>query len=411
MKNKKAQLAAVSTVLFIVLFSLGTWLSLRKPLWTDEINSQARGIDIFSYKDILLGEFPEVNLCPLFYLTQETISRIFHYRFPLPWMQEWSIYEPTSQWLLRLAPNLFMSLALMAIFIFFSLYESYWAGAFSLLMSFSSFMVWFYWVEARPYSLWFLLTTLQTILLFSILRHNENDHALWKWMIVIHLLLAFTIFFSAPQIVVVSLLLWCYKKRHLGIYIFLTYLPLAVCLFYYFSVKKLYKFTTMNLLEMGQQMFSALFYIPWEKNWLELISLVQLNVPQEWLLMLGGYAIYLSAIFIQQKREKIEKQYLTKRIDRKVFFLLPMLFWLSSLVILVYFKYLIEIKEGLVVSERYFIYLVPVFILSLTFATVDILNRFKENLWVRINLGLAVGGLVFLGALKTYLKILSLGLY
>ena len=219
----------IAAALFLLFLSTGNYLAQRKPLWNDEIYTQVRTLDRLSYQDILLNRMTEGNNCPLFYLIQKGICDAFHYKFPFVWDGEWYVGDLPSQMILRIGSNVFMALSLTAVFYFFARYYSGLAGFYSLFISMSSFMVWAYFAEARPYALWFFLTTLQSLLF---LRATVPSR-IWRWLAVVHLFLALTITFSAVQILIVSGLLWFLREKDWKRYVFLTGIPISVCFFYY----------------------------------------------------------------------------------------------------------------------------------------------------------------------------------
>src|SRR6185295_844334 len=109
---------------------LGHELSLRRPLWNDEIYTQTTVIDPRLYSDIIFFRIKKLegNSCPLFYVIQKGISDLFQYHFPLSWEHEWSVAEEGSQVIMRLSSNLFMSLSIALLVYFFARYYSWAAG-------------------------------------------------------------------------------------------------------------------------------------------------------------------------------------------------------------------------------------------------------------------------------------------
>jgi len=212
--NTSTSIRIFTLGVFIICLAIGFWLAARKPLWNDEIYTQTNSIEKFSYKGIILMKFEEGNISPLFYLTQKFICDLFQYRFPIIWKGEWYIADLKSQIIMRVGPNIFMSLAITLIFYYFFKNGSLLLGLYSLVGSLSTFMVLAYWVEARPYALWFFLTTWQLLIFMSILKQRESQDMLWKTFVVVNILLAFTVVFSAWQTAVLSGLLWAYKEKN-----------------------------------------------------------------------------------------------------------------------------------------------------------------------------------------------------
>src|SRR3989338_4552810 len=163
--KQKLPLKILTGFLFLILLAIGFVLAVRKPLWNDEIFTQTRNIDQASYAAILTGKIVEGNNCPIFYLIQKGVCDLVQYRFPKVWdSREWEFSDLRSQLILRIMPNIFTAGTLAIIFYFFARYYSFGAGVYGLLVALSSLMVWGYWVEARPYPLWFFLTIVQSML-------------------------------------------------------------------------------------------------------------------------------------------------------------------------------------------------------------------------------------------------------
>ena len=216
---------------------IGFNLAQRKPIWNDEILTQTAAIDKLSYGQIMLGIIKgEGNNHPLFYLIQKATCDLNHYRFPKAWEGEYLFSDPRSQMIMRIAPNIFMSLSVILLFYFFSSCYSWGVGLYTLLLAFSSSMTWIFWAEARPYSLWFFLSVVQSLLLLDVIRKRRFEPLVYRAFVMIHFLLALTAIVSILQIAVISILFWfLIKERRLASYIYLTFLPIGVSAFYYFQ--------------------------------------------------------------------------------------------------------------------------------------------------------------------------------
>src|SRR5207244_2779711 len=125
----------------------------------------------------------------------------------------WNFNDQWTQFLLRISPNFFMSLTLTLIFYFFSRYYSIGLGVYAFLVSISSWMVWMYWVEARPYAQWFFLTTVQLLIFIRLLKEEKDNGRLWNMLLAVNIILSLTIMFSAAQILVVSSALMLFIKN------------------------------------------------------------------------------------------------------------------------------------------------------------------------------------------------------
>ena len=155
----------LSAGVFFILLAGGFLLSQHKLLWRDEIFTQQSAIDTHSYLDLLTSKIPDGNKNPLFYIIQKAVCDISSFHLPVTYSKEQNfIRDIPSQIILRIPSNIYMSLALALIFYFFARFVSVLAAFYALSVALVSPMVWMYWVEARPYSLWFLLTTIQLLL-------------------------------------------------------------------------------------------------------------------------------------------------------------------------------------------------------------------------------------------------------
>lgn len=225
-------------VLFVVLFAFGLLLAQLKPLWNDELYSQVYSVEKMSYAQILLGQVPEGNNSPLFYLLQKAVCDVAHFQLPFVWEKQWNIGQPQAQMILRLMPNFFMSLALAVIFYMIAVEYSWLAGGYAFVTALASSAVWVYWAEARPYALWFALTTLQILCFVRFIRHPKTRQLMRRFLIGIHFLLSITAVFGAVQVFIVSWLLFLFYEKKLTHYVLLLFLPLALG-FYYFLTRRI----------------------------------------------------------------------------------------------------------------------------------------------------------------------------
>ena len=218
------------------------WLNIayKKPLWNDELYSQVASIQGQSYWGMFSGHIQEGNITPLFYLVQKAWADLCHYQTPQFWLQgQWGYNHPFSNGFLRVWPVVSMAAGIAAIFYYFCARWNAWTGLYSLLVSLSSFMVWSYAFQARPYALWFLLTALQMIALLCFIDAADKDKDRYlRWLNVLHWLLAFTVVFSVIQNFASCLVLGLSKERRWRTYAGLGIAPAAVSLFYYFLSPK-----------------------------------------------------------------------------------------------------------------------------------------------------------------------------
>lgn len=398
----------LSVIMFMICLITGALLSSQKLLWTDELHTQINTVDHFNYSGILTGQFPEGNLCPLFYIIQETVSKIFHYHFSLPWKGENSIYDLPSQLLLRIPSNICVSIAVTLLFWFFARFYSLPAGWLALTTTLSCAMVWSYWVEARPYSLWFLLSTIQSLLLLHVIRYPQKNQNAWLWMGAVHILLSTCVIFSAPQILVVSCLFWIANEKKWFKYLWITALPATLCYFYYLMSKRIYGWLPANAGENILSLFSVknLAMEEFIKKWDMFISI---NVPFLWLLFFLVCACFL--LINRLKKTQPASQTSIKK-ETKAFLALTFLLLASAFVIL---KILDLWKSASVgnysISERYFIFLVPTGVITFILSSLYLLEVYQNDRWMRWNIKAGIAGMLLWTGLQTYFYIISLGLY
>ena len=365
--------------------SLGTHLSQYRKLWNDEIYSQTYSIEPLSYKKILLGHVPEGNNCPMFYVLQKALCDITQYRFPGPWSGQWYVYEPESQIVLRIVSNIFMSTSIALIFYFFVRFYSIHCGLFALLATFATPMVWLYWVEARPYGLLFLLTTLQSLIFMLIMRGKKNFDKEWLWLALTHIALSLTISLGVIQFLITSTLLWIFKERRPYRYLFMTVIPLILSVAYYVRSPK-YQFRFRES--------------PWE--------LMVENVPREYFVILLAYLAVACYFMIFARGKKGP----TMDVGSVQYFLFSGLMFLGASCVLCLLNWKADdVSDSFAVSSRYFIFLVPVSIIAGTIGVRELWRVFKDDVWMRANVAIAILGLMMLSACKTQIAVLNSGIF
>lgn len=380
LRLKKHYLHVLCAIFSLVLLSIGFNLARHKPLWTDEIYSQTVSISRFSYLDIFLGRVKEGNTCPLFYLMQKVICAPTPDQRPSSGLESW---DQHAQFQLRISPVFFMSAAMVAIFYWFARYYSLPVGIYALGICLSSPMVWSYWAEARPYALWFFLTTLQSLLFLSILRQERLNARLWRGLAVSHWLLALTVITSMGQILAVSALLWVFKERSWKRYLSLTALPLMICLYYY-----------------GRSSLSPL----WVPN--DFMRLIYPSVSAQ---QMGLFVVYTVFLVVSFLRAKAAQKSLFVASEAGRFGVL------TALMLIVAFAYLVFYKcqetpaqRGHELPVRQFIFLTPVGIMATTLFSLQLLQAVKNHAWIRINVALALGGLMGVHFLRNCFSIIGI---
>lgn len=377
----------ISICLFLTLFTFGFWLSQHKPLWNDEIFSQVENIEVYSYSDIFYAQMKdEGNKCPLFYVLQKAITQISGYKFPFKWEQEWLIEDAYSQFLLRIQPNFFMSLSIVLIFFYFSKQYSIATGCYAFLLSISSIMVWAYWLDARPYALWFFLTTAQSLLFLEAVQ-NDNEDCL-TWLGLTHLALAFTVVIGGLQILICSFYVWLFTTKNSQRYFLLTWIPLIISFFYFYNTPKV---------------LTTYMSLP------HAIDLFFINFSLERFMVVGGYACVFAfwawnhPYSKEGRGDSASYKYLS--------FLLSLLFATGVLFYMYETHSTAKSEAGFKIHERYFIYLAPIEIIATALFSREIFNEFRNNFWTRSNIIISLTGILFIQAIRTYYEIYALALY
>lgn len=372
----------VCLVLFAACSWTGSQLALRKPLWNDEIYTQVKGIERHSYAGILRGDLAEGNNFPLFYLLQKGVTDFIGYRFEGEWQGEWNVSDWKGQVVLRLTSIWLMALSLTVLFLFFWKEYGWPAGVYAFLTGLSSYMVWAYWAEARPYALWFFLTTVELLVFLRILRKGERLPAWGGFLAVVHVLLSLTIVFGVVQAAAVSFVLWMFHDRNLRPYLGLLVLPAVIGMFYFFHSPGM-QFRLVH--PPGVLIFPAF--------------------PVERLALIGAYTVGLGIYFLRKDRNVFafrESRYAG----------LVVLFLMITAGILLIFKWNSAPGiQGFEVSERYFIYLTPLSIIAVMVIGLHAGEMGRNSAWMRWNLAVLFGGLLIWRMMATLSALAASGLY
>ncbi len=223
-------------------------------------------------------------------------------------------------------------------------------------------------VEARPYALWILLTTIQVLSFLIVVKGGPDQKRFLSSLTVIHFLLAFTVMLSLPQIALVSSLLWIYGFREKRRYVFLLLLPVLIAMTYYVIAPK-YPFGLVFTFDqyLRANISRDRFYIFWL-----------------FLLVLGCY-------WGQQKLK------MRSLINSEVLKGLPALgLFCGAVGCAVSLLLLFKIKEGPVVqfpvSEKYFIFLAPVGIIAVTIFADAVIRSLRPR-WMQWIFAVGVLGL------------------
>jgi len=355
MKNN-LYIRILGAIVFIALLFFGFRTASQKPLWNDEIYSQIASVETLSYSEILLGRVNEGNACPLFYLTQKAVGDIMGYKTPLEWRVKakvWDFDRYEDRIVLRIVPVLFTALTIWLIFSYFANFYSLATAFFSLLLSLSTAMFLQYGVEARPYALWIFLTTVQVFIFLRLIESSHNRNNLLRWLSVIHILLSFTVILSLAQVALICSLLWVYgerSEREWRRYVFLFIMPALIAITFWLVSPK--------------YPFGLVFTVD---------QYLRANISRDRFYLFWLFVLALSVYGIQQKAKRFNV------ISNEILKGLPAFAIFCGAVaaacsLLVIFK----IKQGpevqFPVSEKYFIFLAPVGVITLT-SLVDAMVR------------------------------------
>jgi hypothetical protein len=384
MKTSRVTIATILVLLLCLM--IGFWLASIKPIWNDELYTQINTIDTKSYGDILFLRFEEGNSSPLFYLTQKGICDLLRFRFPQEWNGEWEIQDLRSQLIMRIQPNLCMSLGLALLFGFFASGYSFASAVYALLIALSSFMVWAYWAESRPYALWFLLSMAQSLVFLLMLKQGRSNNSLWRILAVTHLLLALSVIFGVIQIVIVSVLLWISGEKNWKRHLLMTMIPAVICLFYY-GVSPHYKFHFTDT--------------PFE--------VIGASLPKDRLAILTVYAIFVLFYFLQKKMRWMKIFSDGAILEGAPYLVCSFLMLAAAGIVVFLFKRSETPGQGFMISNRYFMYLAPVGILAVSLSSLSMVRTSFRRKPVLLGIMMTLAALLIFRAIRTYS--LAIGVY
>ncbi len=366
-------------VVLAALLCLGFALAHHHPMWNDEINSFVYSIHDIPYTAILNGKITEGNNAPLFYLIQKVLCDIVRYNIPHPWTyHDWSYKDIHAQVFLRIQPVIFMSIALLLMFRYFLRHYGWLTAGYSLMVAVSSFMVWAYYVESRPYALWFLLTTIQAFLLLRLFEDKKPSIKFWRSLTVVHILMSFTVFLSVIQITVASALLWLWCEKDVRKYILPTAVPLLIAMYYHCRAS-----------HFGFWFFDS----P--------LQLIKANIPLDRMLILGVFGLLLLGCAAPWQRIFKNFYRCEPMAAIKGYFTFTILMVLAGAAML-FLMAATENHNGFQVSNRYLIQLTPIGIIAIVLCSVHMLRAFASRRLVWLVLIVGLGGLLMFRCLRTY---------
>lgn len=343
----------LSFIVFLACCAIGLTLSSRNPIENDESYSQHESTQNLSYIDILQGKVREGNNCPLFYVLQKAFGQIIGFNLKTRWVTEQFVCEDNAQWIMRLLPVLFMSAAMALCFYYFIRRYNLFAAIIILLLFLTSHMIWIYWAQNRPYSLWILLTSAQTILLIEYFVFKNETRKFWTVLGVTHWLLCLCSGFGLIQTLLA--LLFIRKK-----WFFIFIAPALIGVMYAMLTPK------------------YPFRVPTE--WM---SLIFSNLSLERLVFLAVGAFFLKKF-------------------------MPLSLWLCGLVgigitliVAIYLQHTTG-NAGFELSARYLLFLLPASIIVLNLYLQEMIKTHQKNPLVLLALIQAVFFIIMMGAWRTF---------
>lgn len=385
MKNSKSLIAAI--LVFVACLCAGFRIASHKLLWTDEFYSQASSVQGISYPDQLLGRIPEGGNAPLFYAIQKTFLQLIHYQSPSQWLLGNWHNDTDAQILLRINPVIFMSLSVGLVFYYFCRRYSLGIGFYSFFIYLSSYMLWAYWAEARPYALVVFLTTVQSIIFLNIIdqKPKSNNSNAGVKLAAVNILLSLTSILCLGEILAVSVLWWAFKERDWKKYVTVTLLPLILSLFYYAHAPKYH------------------FYF----GGLSPEQLIRDNVSRERFDVLFIFLL-LVCIYWAGRKNKMLKEAINPEILKPLPYVYFMLLVLAaSAGVLGLFAMHATPGQGFPITSRYFIYLTPIGVIATVILTVSLFKSLSKNRWLQWPLVAIIGFLLIQHFLKTLPKAIS----
>jgi len=369
-KNSKSFIFSI--LVFMGCLCVGFWIAGHRSLWTDEFYSQIASIHNLSYADQCLGRIPEGGNTPLFYVLQKAFLQLIRFQTPAPWFGHHWKGDAFSQIVLRINPVFFMSLSVGLVFFYFCRKYSLWIGFYSLFIYISSYMLWAYWAEARPYALVVFLTTVQSIILLNRIdqRSAPDRGSAWLMLAGINILLSLTSILSLGEILAVSIIWWALKERDWKKYLLITLLPIVIVLFYYTHAPK----------------YQFFFGLSPEQ-------LIRDNIPRQYFDVVFIFFALLVAYVVCLKN-KVFKDVISEEILKPVFYVIFLALVLAaSAAVICIFALHAKQGQGFPVTSRYFIYLTPIGVMATTILTVTI---FKSLSGYRLIQGVLMGLIILL---------------
>jgi hypothetical protein len=369
---------AVGTGIFLVVVVLGLWQSALRPLWTDEVFSQAN-VESVGLKKILLGRFGEGANSPVFYLVQMALTKAVGYRMPERARRTMLLADSRSMILLRAPAVLFVAATATVLFYYFAAHFGMIWGVLSALALLFSPELWVHMAEARPYALWCLLAVIQVLVALSL---YSRGRARPGHFLLVNVLLAFVMPISILQIVFLGGVLWVFGRQRSLLMASAVIVPVAIA-FYYRSVA-----------------------MPMHFSFIPDAALILNNVPLDRILFL---VFAFGLLFLQSS---LDKNRLGMGGDMRV----PVAGLSVSLAMtaLLLSYVFVAPQKGVPfgITSRYFFFLVPFSVVIYIFVARELWQKAIKDGWARFNvvmLFILTGAIAFLNMAHVVFRLLQRG--
>ena len=367
----KRPILFITFLLLCLLFSIGIWFAAHRFRVIDE-GSSLHSVRVSSYGDILLGKIKnQANSFPLFFLIFKPFGQNLD---PDLWEENTVDYNIRC----RIVSVLCISLTMCLLFYYFACSYSLGCGFYSLIISLTKFTIWFFFALARPYPLWILLTAVQGILFFDLMKQGYTQKT-WNSLTLTHMALAMTHPFTLFYISSLSVALAIFIQRDWKKYIFMTGVPALLWGFYMLQFTPAYRY--------GQFTFPQPVH-----------EVIFANFAKERILI---FVVLLSTyFFLRYPREKeissTTRWQLVKE-SRGIIALVSMMLLATFIIVLILKVHPGDPHPDDVPSFalNYITFLTPVGIMTMTYGSY-FLMRFFRNTWIRWILVLSLSGVILL---------------
>ncbi|MBF0505033.1 MAG: hypothetical protein HQL14_08030 [Candidatus Omnitrophica bacterium] len=366
----------VGLLIFSVFFSIGLLLARHKPLWDDELWEQQMSVQDTSWLKIISGHTVDWNNFPLYHALQKAFMQMIHWKLPFALDGTWFVVHPQAQLVMRLLPDFLVSIAMTAIVLFFGFRSGFVPGLATLLICLSMPMVWVYWVEARSYSLWFMLTVFQSLLFLDTAARKESQAPRGLFLLTF-CGLCLTAPLGILQTIVCQGLLWCAGIKGRKFYLVTGAVPLFLGAYYFILRDK-----------MG--MFPG---VPWPSLFFD-------NFPMEELVFLSGYVIFLLLLRASLPSVSLGCAFLPFCFVFIVISFIGIFYVVSK-----------SVPHAAPVVSRHFIFLTPVSIIMTAAIFSDLWQAAAKRFWWSSGVLIIFASGLLSQALSVFISVNRLGVY